>query len=105
MLIKKKKKIFFFRKKKININDLEIKPSVGGTPANDSIISIKENEKNCILPKFFKSLIVNIFLKLNTKIIEKRAKFKYIYDIILRYIILNKYSFNICDTNRSTFQL
>lgn len=75
-MIKKKKKKNFLKKINIKAKDLEINPIVGGTPANDKKTNIIENEKNCILLKYFKSFKVVIFFTSKIKITEKKTKFK-----------------------------
>lgn len=47
-----------FEKKSKTDNNLPIKPSIGGTPANDNRTKIKAVDKNLLLNKIFTSFNV-----------------------------------------------
>jgi hypothetical protein len=59
----------------MNNKDLDKKPMVGGTPANDKKIKIVENTKNGLTLIILKSFKVFKNLESNTKIKEKKIKF------------------------------
>jgi len=72
-----KKKKFFLKNIKIKIKDFETKPKVGGTPAKENNISMKDTVKNGRLPKYLKSFNVLKPFKLKTNSAVNKEKFRY----------------------------